>query len=322
MPQLARILADFDPDLAARVAAALPLMRRQAAGSLRLQKDAKAILKSDRSPVTIADLLHQSQFQHLIAERFAGDALVGEEPRALQAQVMEEAAAISRDLYDWPMRPELTDLPESARATWMLDPIDGTKGYLAGRCYAIALGLFIDGEPIFGAMAVPPTLARSDLSIGGRLAFAVRGRGAWIARLSAEGDLEFEPLRTPPRAPEGPIRVAVSLEHGGAVGERLARRNDIETVKLDSQAKYLAVATGDIDAYLRERRKDGATDVTWDHQPGATIAQEAGCRVRRFDGAPVRFEPTARLDYGEGVAAVRTGVETILEAVTRDRRPA
>jgi 3'-phosphoadenosine 5'-phosphosulfate (PAPS) 3'-phosphatase len=282
-----------------RIAAALRLMALQARGSERLRAEATAWIKEDRTPVTIADLLHQAQVQQMIAANFAGDGLVCEEPRSMQEETAEEAAAVSRDVYGMPMSVELADVPDSGRVCWMLDPIDGTKGYIGGRHYAIALGYFVDGEPFFGAMAAPHSGGDDGLAISAALAFAVKGMGAWICKDADPENLAFEPLKTPPE-PGPNIKVAISLAHSGALGARLEAMGNIEIVKLDSQAKYLAVATGDIDIYMRQSRNDGQPDVTWDHMPGALIATEAGCTVSQFNGEPFDLRPQPIIKFQRG----------------------
>src|SRR5690606_30081059 len=194
--------------------------------------------------------------------------------------------------------------PTQGRITWMLDPIDGTKGYLAGRYYAIALGYFNDGKPVFGAMAVPHAPRAEKTRINNAIAFAVVGRGAWIAPINESGALDFEPLRTEQNYFPKPHRVAVSLEHGGGLEEMIGK-GDIELAKMDSQAKYLAVAANEMDAYIRKTRGDGGTDVTWDHMPGALIAQEAGCTVRQFNGEPIDFKPQGIVTFNGGLICHR-----------------
>lgn len=315
---LNEILPDLETPLKERIESALDLMRLQAVGSERFREGVQVWTKSDRSPVTVADLLHQSQLQHWIAERFPGDALICEEPRTLQEQVVEQAAAASRDYYGIPLSSQVVHLPESGDRIWMLDPIDGTKGYLAGRYYAIALGLFVKGRAVFGAMAVPGGPHCQSLAIRGVLAFAVAGQGAWLAHPESDTPLQFAKMERSAAAIEPPYRVAVSLEHGGALSGRLAQRSDVELVKLDSQAKYLAVAGGDLDIYLRESRKDGQGDVSWDHVPGAVIAREAGCAVQTFDGEDLALNPDARIDYGRGVACYQGGAKGPLAGVVRE----
>ncbi len=288
--ELNEILKTVGKEHQSRIAEALRLMAIQARGSERLRAEATTWIKEDSTPVTIADLLHQSQVQQMIASNFAGDGLVCEEPRSMQEQVAEEAAAVSREVYGMPMSVELADVPDSGRLCWMLDPIDGTKGYIGGRHYAIALAYFVEHEPFFGAMAAPHAGGDDGLAIGGTLAFGVKGLGAWICRKPDPDNLAFEPLKTPPE-PGPNIKVAISLAHSGGLGAKLEEMGNIEIVKLDSQAKYFAVATGDIDIYMRKKRDDGKPDVTWDHMPGAIIATEAGCTVSQFNGESMNLLP-------------------------------
>ena len=306
MKSVEEILEDLDPALSGRIVKALDLLRVQARGAERLREGVRTIIKADRSPVTIADLLHQSQLQHMLAREFPADGLISEEPHALQVQVIEEAARASAEFYGVALEAEVIELPESGEVVWIFDPIDGTKGYLGGRYYAIALGFFRKGEPVFGAMAVPARPAGRPLRIGGALAFAVRGGGAWVEHAGAEGSRTFERIRTAAAELRKPLRVAVSLEHGNTHG-RFEQGGDAVPVKLDSQAKYLAVALGELDVYLRERRKDGHPDVTWDHMPGALIAAEAGCTVRQFDGGPIEFAPRPVIRFDEGFVCHRGG---------------
>lgn len=301
--KLSAILASFDAAERDRARAAVRLLMRQARGSERYREHVQSWTKDDKSPVTVADLLHQSQVQQTIADRFAGDGLVCEEPRAMQEQVVHQAADASEKFYGETLRREVIDLPESGRITWMLDPIDGTKGYLAGRYYAIALGFFVDGKPVFGSMAVPHSPRAEATPIDNKVAFAFAGRGAWIADVSLDDDPEFRPLRAQRDGFARPYRVAVSLEHGGGIDEKFGA--DFAAVKMDSQAKYLAVAADAIDAYLRKMRGDGATDVAWDHMPGIVIAREAGCTVRSFGGAEIHLRPERVLPFDGGMICHR-----------------
>jgi len=303
MQELETILGNLPEEERSRIQAALTLMNRQGIGSERYREHVQSWTKSDKSPVTVADLLHQSQAQELLADRFPEDGLICEEPRSMQEQVVEKASEVSGKFYKQPLRAEINERPESGHFTWILDPIDGTKGYLAGRYYAIAFGYFLDGRPRFGAMAVPHSPHAEATAIDNRIAFAVAGEGAWIADISEDNPLQFEPLKTDHSTLAVPFKIAVSLEHGGGIAEGLGDR--LQVVKMDSQAKYLGVAANAIDAYLRKSRDDGGTDATWDHMPGILIAQEAGALVRSFAGGGVQPGPQPVIDLGGGVMAHR-----------------
>jgi 3'(2'), 5'-bisphosphate nucleotidase len=315
MTKLQEIIEGLSVAYRDRVRMALRLLHQQAAGSEKFRTQARTILKEDESPVTVADLVHQAQWQHLLDQYFQNDGFIAEEPRSLQDETIREAARASHEFYGLEIPEECAHRPETGQVIWMLDPIDGTKGYLAGRFYAIAVGFFAEGKPVFGAMAVPAVPEGSSLRIAGSIAFAVAGHGAWITSATDQDPTEWDSLEAKPVSESDTLRVAVSLEHSGGLGEKLKEARKIETVKLDSQAKYLAVATGDIDGYLRQARGDGHPDVMWDHLAGALIASEAGCRVCQFDGEPMPLLPRKVIPIQGGFACLRPGATSLLDAV-------
>jgi 3'-phosphoadenosine 5'-phosphosulfate (PAPS) 3'-phosphatase len=300
--RLSELLPRFDREDRERIEPVLRLLARQSIGAARLQGRVAELRKVDESPVTVVDLLHQTQFQQLLRREFGDDGLLCEEPRALQERHAREASELSRAVYGLEIGEGVEELPTVGRHLWVLDPIDGTKGFVAGRYFAIATAYFADGVARFAAMAVPGGDDERPLRIDRSLAFAVRGHGAWASPTRGDAEPDWQPLR---RAPDGDgngtIRVAVSLAHGGALGRRLRETVGVEVVELDSQAKYLAVATGDIDAYLRAARDDGESDLLWDHLPGGLVAVEAGCSVLHFDGTPVSYQPQVAIGFRGGV---------------------
>jgi 3'(2'), 5'-bisphosphate nucleotidase len=212
---------------------------------------------------------------------------------------------------------------------WTLDPVDGTKGFLRGGQYAICLAWIEAGRPVVGAMACPRlSLDVDDPSapvLGGVVAAAAKGAGAWWAGADAlelddgtvassgAGPLlaQMERLQTPPWTRDGaggglrPIRLALSFEkaHGDAsAAEVLAARCGplAEPLRLDSASKYVLVAHGRADVYLRiphGTRKEQA----WDHAAGVVIAEEAGCCAIDLDGRPLDFGRGATLSANRGI---------------------
>jgi 3'(2'), 5'-bisphosphate nucleotidase len=313
------ILQSIDPEISTRIHAILRLFRQQARGAELLRKGVKTYLKPDSSPVTVADLLHQSQLQAMISERFPGDGLICEEPRSLQEEALEDTTRLSKEVYGIDLKPEVISIPESGRITWVLDPIDGTKGYLAGRYYALAVAFFVDGKPAFGAMAVPSCPVDNKLEISRSLAFALPGKGAWMAliknfdSLEASREQRFKRLNALREPIEEPYRIAVSLEHAGVLKEKLEAMEEVSIVRFDSQAKYLAVGSGELDAYLRLRRNDGYPDVIWDHMPGGIIASEAGCVVRHINGEKLEFSQQENMDFKGGMVCCRGEAGGVLD---------
>ena len=90
--------------------------------------------------------------------------------------------------------------------TWILDPIDGTKGFIRGEHFCVALGLALKGDPALGVLACPnlPSVGHCDNGPkfgDGCLFFAVRGAGAFVMPLNppASGvSLEEEIARATP----------------------------------------------------------------------------------------------------------------------------
>ncbi|MDX1971153.1 MAG: inositol monophosphatase family protein [Candidatus Sumerlaeia bacterium] len=290
MATLNDVLDSVEPAITERIKAALALMRTQAVGAEAYRQNAKVWTKEDNSPVSIADLLHQTQLQELLSTQFPEDGLISEESPEFMEQTFQEASAVSRQFYGHTLGAALNHVQErGSTCTWVFDPIDGTKGYLKGRYYAIALAFFWKDVPLFGAMAIP----HQESTLHGfsrSLAFALKGHGTWIASLESPetplDQLPFHRVDAQKRTTNGELKLGMSLEHGDGLAERFANAGYTQ-IKIDSQAKYLAVATGDLDAYVRQTRSDRDGDLLWDHLPGMMLVQEAGGFVGSFDGSPI-----------------------------------
>jgi histidinol phosphatase-like enzyme (inositol monophosphatase family) len=117
-------------EAAADVAGAVVRPFFRAGGDSALATD----LKDDRSPVTVADRTAEQAMRAVLAARFPGYGIMGEE-FGLE-------------------RPE-------ARLCWVLDPIDGTRAFITGRPTFGTLIALLDGEtPILGVIDQPVTRER------------------------------------------------------------------------------------------------------------------------------------------------------------------
>ena len=82
--------------------------------------------KADASPVTIADRAAEQAMRALIEAELPGDGIHGE---------------------------EFGVTPGTSGRTWVLDPIDGTTGFLAGRpLFGTLIALMVDGWPVLGVI--------------------------------------------------------------------------------------------------------------------------------------------------------------------------
>lgn len=286
-----------------------------------------AITKSDASPVTVADFASQAVVLHVLRSALGEVPMLGEESDGLlrdpaNAAVLDAVVAAARAAFPELDARAVLDLLSIERADptkeacWTLDPVDGTKGYLRGGQYAIALAWISAGRPQMGVMACPRlALDVDDPSLpveSGLLAFAVRGGGArWTSLDGGEVD-DAAPLRTPTWTPGETVDLLLSAEsaHGdGDAAEDLGRRAGPigRAFRLDSASKYILLAHGRGNAYMRVPRitpgKPERKECVWDHAAGVLIAEEAGCMTADLDGAPLDFGVGATLANNRGLIA-------------------
>ncbi len=120
----------------------------QAAGrhTLKYFRSAKLVVdaKSDDSPVTVADREAEQLVRKLLAEKFPGDTLQGE---------------------------EFAEQTGTSPYRWIVDPIDGTKSFVCGvPLYSTLLALEQDGQPLGGVIFIPAL---------GEMVVAAIGQGCW-----------------------------------------------------------------------------------------------------------------------------------------------
>jgi 3'(2'), 5'-bisphosphate nucleotidase len=287
---------------------------------IQLQLAGDSIAKDDSSPVTVADFAAQALVAHHLARAFPDDPLVGEEESSLLtegagAALLETVAGFVRAALP-EARPEMVaswiDLgrAEPASRFWTLDPIDGTKGFLRGEQYAVALALIVEGRVEFGALACPNLDEGFRQVIGGEgsLLIAARGQGAWCASLTSPGEfrrLSVSDIQDPVQA-----RLLRSFESGhtnvsqlDVLAEHMGVR--AEPLRLDSQAKYaiLAAGRGELIFRLISPRKPDYKEKIWDQAAGAIICEEAGGRITDLDGRPLDFTRGRTLAANRGVLA-------------------
>ncbi|MBN2358714.1 MAG: 3'(2'),5'-bisphosphate nucleotidase CysQ [Deltaproteobacteria bacterium] len=187
----------------------------------------------------------------------------------------------------------------SAYRVWMVDPIDGTREYVAGVDeYAVMVGLCVDGRPVAGAVYA----AQRDLLVYGAV-----GRGA---RLVAGGSESA--LAAPDSAGQRPRWIAVSRSHQTDREQRLCEALGGAERRLGSVGlKVIAVARGEVDCYLATSPKIKLWDTC---APDAVIAAAGGRLVDLFGR---RLDYRERLAHPHGVvAASNARLETVI-AVTR-----
>lgn len=288
-----------------------------------------ALTKEDLSPVTVADFASQALVGYLIEKFRPQDSFVGEEdsdelrknPAALEyvtGFVSRFAGRVtSRQVCEWIDR----GMSHPGRQFWVLDPIDGTKGFLRGDQYVVALALIVEGEVRLGVLGCPNLdpeflaggLAPVVVSEGksGALTVAVRGAGAWLTHI--DGEDTFTPLNVSGQDNPRQARILRSFEaahtNTGQI-DRVAQKLGVQVdpVRMDSQAKYALLAAGRGEIYLRllSPQKPGYREKIWDQAAGSLLVEEAGGRVTDLDGKALDFSTGRILTRNRGVLASNT----------------
>jgi fructose-1,6-bisphosphatase/inositol monophosphatase family enzyme len=165
---------------------------------------------------------------------------------------------------------------------WIIDPIDGTNNFAAGRPpFGILIALAERGETVAGWIYDVLT---------GRLCTAHRGQGAWI-----NGDR----VRATPSGQTPPV-AAISLvfldpERRAAMKAHVAPHYTVVDIPRCAAEQYPRIVLGVNDVSIFERT------YAWDHAAGVLFVNEAGGRAARPDGSPYRVD--RHLDPGLIAAA-------------------
>jgi len=292
----------------------------------------ESILKSDRSPVTVADYGSQAIICKLIRERFPNDTIVAEEDskelwRPDHSKILEQVTTYVNAFIPTSSSKEVCSWIDFSSNTvtgrfWALDPIDGTKGFLRGDQYAIALALVEDGMVKLGILACPNLYADIAHPLGekGCLFLALRGRGS--VQLDKNGlnqrTISVHKTKNPS---EATITESVEADHADHLThQHLAERLNITkpSIRMDSQAKYGILARGEVTLYLRvpSLAEPGYKENIWDHAAGSIIAEEAGGKVTDVLGRPLDFSCGIKMVKNHGIL-VTNGVlhDVVLKAL-------
>jgi 3'(2'), 5'-bisphosphate nucleotidase len=228
---------------------AADLARRAAEVILAVRERGFDVLsKSDRSPVTEADHAAEALIVGAIREATPDLPVIAEEE--------VEAGRITAP----------------APAFWLVDPLDGTREFAAGRdSFSVNIGLVREGRAVLGAVAAPV----SREVFGG-----IVGRGAW--KHSAAGKQQIR-AREAPR--EG-VTVLASRYHGNEARLQafLADRPVASIKQMGSALKFCRLAEGLADLYPRFGRT-----MEWDTAAPQAVLEAAGGSVRLFDGSAMIY---------------------------------
>jgi len=294
-----------------------------------------SLTKDDRSPVTVADFASQALVGHLLSQAFPNDPLVAEEdssslqlPQAAQSmeQVTHYVSRLTNRVDSQTVRQWIDhQRVDSAARFWTLDPIDGTKGFLRGDQYAVALALVIEGKVEISALGCPNLSdgCLPDFSGLGSLVIAVRNQGTWTTSLATPG--AYKRLEVSTQSDPVHARLLRSVESGHTnVGQidTLAQNLGVqaEPVRMDSQAKYAVLAAGKGELLLRllSPNKPEYREKIWDQAAGSLILEEAGGRISDIAGKELDFTTGRMLTRNRGILASNSRLHSVFLDALRD----
>ena len=300
----------------------------------------KKVTKDDLSPVTVADYAVQAIIALSLAEHLpVSDCLIVGEENAQGLRTEEQRIirkAVLQAVQTW--MPQVSeermldaidscDHDGSGEAYWALDPIDGTKGFLRGQHYAIALARIEHGEVVAGVMGCPNLSADQSHPLDkndseGVVYAASRGGGAWEF---AKCEQHIDPVRIVAQeyVKDRPLRFCESAERGHSNRGDSSRIIDSigtkgEPARIDSQCKYALVARGQADGYLRLPTSKEYVEKIWDHAAGLCIAKEAGAIVSDVNGNCLDFTHGTRLEKNRGVICATNGLHQRIIATIKN----
>ena len=205
--------------------------------------------KADKTPVTEADLGAERIIIELLGAAFPDIPIFAEE--LVEAEGM----------------------PPSAARFWVVDPLDGTREFVAKNGeFAVCIGLVEDGRPVLGVLHGP--------AVG--LTYAAWGPGT--ATRQRNGGI-VEPIQARAPSPDGLVVVhSRSHENSRRLGEFLQGYPVRSRVSCGSALKFGVIAAGEADLYPRF-----GTTMEWDTAAGQAILEAAGGRVETFAGEPLSY---------------------------------
>jgi histidinol-phosphatase len=227
------------------IALALDTVRRAAEAAARaamphFERGVAVETKSDETPVTAADRDSEAAIFDVIRGAFPGASILS-----------EETGAVAGD-------PKLR---------WIVDPLDGTRGFTRGGFFwGPLVALEHEGEIVAGSLGMPAL---------GETYFAARGMGTFkngakvsVSTIAKWSEATFS---------LGELSRMLALQEGPAIAELI--RTSRSTRAYGDVGAAAMLLSGRAEAWLEAGVK------IWDIAPAKVLIEEAGGRFTSFDGS-------------------------------------
>ncbi len=216
--------------------------------SMRLYNEGLKIeIKEDKSPVSNGDL----RVNELITKKIS--------------EITPDISIVSEETVDLKMK-------NKSKIFWLIDPIDGTKEYIAGKEeYTLNAALVIDTVPVLGLVGVPKK---------NRLFFSYSPGESYLIEKN-----KTRKINCKKQQPKNKV-VALSsvIKPSDMILNKLKEYNVTSIVKMASSYKFCVIATGEYDIYAAKERAN-----EWDYAAGHAVAQNAGAIIKTLDEKPFLY---------------------------------
>ena len=210
-------------------------------------KGLKIEIKEDNSPVSNGDLRCNELITNKILELTPNIPIVSEETVNLKIKNKE-------------------------KIFWLIDPIDGTKEYIAGKDeYTLNAALIIDKVPNIGLVGAPKKK---------QLFYSYGSGDSYL--LEDNKKIKNECLKKTPK--NEIIALASSSNPSEDIMKELKKYNVTSVVKMASSYKFCVIANGEFDIYAAKERAN-----EWDYAAGHAVAAHAGAIIKTLDGNPFYY---------------------------------
>ena len=224
------------------------------------KKGLKIEIKKDKSPVSNGDLMVNELISNKIKVLTPNIPIVSEETVNL-------------------------DVKNKYKIFWLIDPIDGTKEYIAGKDeYTLNAALVINTVPVVGLVGVPKK---------NRLFYTYSSGESYLIENG-----KTQKINCKKKQPRGKV-VALSsvIKPSDVILNKLKEFNVTSIVKMASSYKFCVIATGEYDIYAASERAN-----EWDYAAGHAVAQNAGAIIKTLDEKPFLY---GKEDYRDPSILIR-----------------
>ena len=212
-------------------------------------KGLKIEIKSDNSPVSNGDIRCNELITNKILELTPNIPVISEETVDLK-------------------------IKNKNKIFWLIDPIDGTKEYIAGKDeYTLNAALIINKVPSVGLVGAPKK-KQLFYSYGNGDSYIIENNK------TIKNDCSK-------KTPKGEIIALTSTSSPSEEIKNILKKYNVTSfVKMSSSYKFCSIANGEFDIYAAKERAH-----EWDYAAGHAVAVHAGAIIKTLEGGS--------FDYGK-----------------------